>query len=280
MEQPCSGDIQLDHEAFGQARRLFLAPESALSQQALQVLAQEVVARLSAHLDHAPVAQARPAAAAIDELCAALLSGEEMAAAALVRRARRQGMSADMICLGYIAGAACRLGDLWREDRVSFVEVTLAAGRMYALLRGLRQMFPPALPRGGAHPRICFATPHGETHTLGVTMAADLFRRRGWEIDLFSGLSHNELLAAIGDSDYAIFGLSAGSARMLEPLIRLKVALRISHPGAWIMICGKITEVVPDLAARVDADLVASDVASAVDEMQALITQAGVRQTL
>jgi methanogenic corrinoid protein MtbC1 len=278
MEQVSVGDYPLDHDAFGQARRLFLRHQNELSQQALRTLAQEVVVRLSAHLEHAPVVEARPDDAAIDELCDALLSDDEMAAADLVRKARRDGMSADMICLGYVAGAARRLGERWDEDRASFVEVTMAAGRMYALLRGLRQVFPPSLARDGAQPRICFASTPGETHTLGVTMAADLFRRRGWEIDLFNGCSHDELLSAIGENTYSIFGISAGSERVLAPLIRLKVALRVSHPRAWIMVCGKITEVVPDLAARVDADLVATDVASAIDEMQRLITHTGAEQ--
>lgn len=202
------------------------------------------------------------------------MSDDEMRAPDLVLQARRDGMSVDMICLGLISGAARRLGEWWDDDRVSFVEMTLAASRMYALLRGLRQVFPPIVPPGDSGMPVCFMSVPGENHTLGVTMAADLFRRRGWDIDLKNGFSHDDLLAEVGLRRYKLIGISAGSERMLLPLIRLKIALRIRNPQAWIMICGKITEVVPDLAARVDADYVATDVASAIDEMQHLMTTA------
>lgn len=261
----------LDHEAFGQARELFLRGREALPKEALRTLAQEVVLRVSQHLDHAPESEPLPDTAAIDRLCAALMAADEMAAPDLVLEARRAGMSADMICLGYIAGAARRLGEWWEDDRIGFVEMTLAASRMYALLRGLRNVFPPRVRDGAAPAQVCFVSVPGETHTLGVTMAADILRRRGWHIDLFNGYDHDDLMQAVSPSAYHIFGISAGSERMLLPLVRLKVALRVSHPRAWIMICGKITEVVPDLAGRVDADLVASDVASAIDEMQNLM---------
>lgn len=273
MGQTQVNDVAVDRDVFGQARQMFVKGERELSQHALRTLAKEVVVRLSNHLDHAPVVEPRPSVAEVGKLCHALMSNDEMAAPDLVLEARRAGMSADMICLGYIAGAARLLGEWWEEDRVGFVEMTLAASRMYALMRGLRDVFPPLADDGSAPTRVCFVSTPGETHTLGVTMAADVFRRRGWQIDLLNGYSHDDLMREISPKGYMVFGISAGSERMLLPLIRLKVALRISHPRASIMICGKITEVVPDLAKRVDADLVATDVASAIDDMQRLMTQ-------
>lgn len=264
----------IDREAFGQAKNLFKQREGELSEQALRTLAHEVITRLRGHLDHPSLIESPPCDAEIEALCAALMSEDDTRAPDLVLQARRDGMSVDMICLGLIAGAARRLGEWWSDDRVSFIEMALAASRMYALLRGLRQVFPPIVPPVDQQIPVCFVSVPGENHTLGVTMAADLFRRRGWKIDLKNGFSHDDLLAEIGQRRYGIIGISAGSERMLLPLIRLKIALRISNPQALIMICGKITEVVPDLAARVDADYVATDVASSIDQMQKLMQAA------
>ena len=60
-----------------------------------------------------------------------------------------------------------------------------------------------------------------------------------------------------------MIGLSAGCARMIFPLARLIVALRISNPAAWIMVSGKITDIVPDIVALVDADGAAGDAEAA-----------------
>lgn len=273
MEQTPVGDVAVDRDAFGQARTLFAKGQQELSRNALRALAREVVVRLSNHLDRAPTVEPRPEPAEIGRLCEALMSDDEMAAPDLILEARRQGMSADMICLGFIAGAARLMGEWWEQDRIGFVEVTLAASRMYALLRGLRDVFPSLADDDSGPTRVCFISTPGETHTLGVTMAADVFRRRGWQIDLLKGYAHDDLIRHVAQKSYTVFGISAGSERMLLPLIRLKVALRVGHPRAWIMICGKITELVPDLAQRVDADLVATDVASAIDDMQRLISR-------
>lgn len=42
-----------------------------------------------------------------------------------------------------------------------------------------------------------FATVPGETHTLGITMAADLFWDHGRRIDLRTGLDHDALIDAV-----------------------------------------------------------------------------------
>lgn len=267
-------DRRLDSDAFSRARNLWMPHPEVMPQEALRDLAREVIARLGRHLDHAPLAEATPSEAEIEALCDALVAPADDLSADVILKARREGMSIDMVCLGLIASAARRLGDRWDDDRITFVEMTLAASRMYGLLRGMRDVFTPALIETPDQIEVCFASVPGETHTLGVTMAADVFRRRGWRIDLRNGYSHGELVDSIGTGRYAVIGISAGSARMLPALIRLKVALRVGNPRAWIMICGKITEVVPDLSARVDADLIATDVHSAIEEMQSVIDTA------
>ena len=102
-------------------------------------------------------------------------------------------------------------------------------------------------------------------------MAADFFRRRGWQIDLRTGLSHHELLTEADRHTYPVIGISASSERSVFPLARLIVALRIRHPGSWIMVSGKILDLIPEIMTMVDADGAAADADDALAQMHAHI---------
>ncbi|MFY8145887.1 MAG: cobalamin B12-binding domain-containing protein, partial [Rhodobacter sp.] len=240
MPRKPHGDGGLDREAFDKARGLFTKRAGFMPDTAVHALAAEVITRLERR--GSAVAERLPPDADIDALCDALVCPREEAAADLVLEARLGGMSIDMVYLGYLAASARRLGERWDEDRTTSAQMTIAAGRIYAIMRGLRQAFASdQYPKAGAA-RAMFASTPGETHTLGVTMAADFFRRRGWQIDLCTGLGHHELLSAAEAVAYPIIGVSAGSERMVFPLARLIVALRITSPAAWIMVSGKIID--------------------------------------
>jgi methanogenic corrinoid protein MtbC1 len=273
MQRPPSRADALDQEAFHRARGVFRLRDNPLPDTAVHALAAEVVARLErrgpVELDPAPHAED------IDALCDALVSQREEAAAEMVLQARLDGMMIDTVYLGYLAGAARELGRRWDEDRVTSAQMTIAAGRIYAIMRGLRQAFVSDQVLRPVDLRALFVSVPGEIHTLGVTMAADFFRRRGWVIDLRTGMTHHDLIGSVPAEGYPVIGLSAGSARMIFPLARLIVALRISNPAAWIMVSGKITDVVPDIVGLVDADGMAGDAETALEQMRAHVETTG-----
>jgi MerR family transcriptional regulator, light-induced transcriptional regulator len=263
----------LDLEAFEKARGLFTRGAGVLPDTAVHALAAEVITRLERRGASGP--ERLPPQSEIEALCDALVSPREDAAADLVLQARLRGMSIDMVYLGYLATAARLLGERWDQDRTTSAQMTIAAGRMYAIMRGLRQAFASDQYMKPDQLRAMFVSTPGETHTLGVTMAADYFRRRGWQIDLRTGMTHRELLSSAEREVYPIIGVSASSERMVFPLARLIVALRISNPAAWIMISGKILDIVPDVLTMVDADGAAEDAEAALSQMMAHVEPAG-----
>ncbi|MGR3513355.1 MAG: cobalamin B12-binding domain-containing protein [Paracoccaceae bacterium] len=231
------------------------ALKSRLPEPSVVKLAREVIRQLvedgSKHGAEAPDGEQ------IADLCTALISEDDQAGARYINEVRSQGTSIEALYLGYLAGAARLLGAWWEDDRVSFTQVTVGTSRMYAIMRSLRSEAPRALH--GKHRSAVFATVPGEEHTLGVRMAADLFRKDGWDIVLLLGMSHEVLVSDICASDMVLIGLSASGERALEALSKLIIALRIKKPNLRIFVSGQIVEDYEETVSLMDIDGMATE---------------------
>jgi MerR family transcriptional regulator, light-induced transcriptional regulator len=253
--------------SFRAARAVLKLKKAVLPDEVVKGLAEEVVQRLVTRMHPYRNPEAQPTQGEIDEFCDALLASDPTVAPELIRRARRVGVPLETVYLGTLAGAARSLGERWERDEVSFLTLTVAAGRMFGIMRELRFEISSARTAQAVDRVALFATVPGETHTLGITMAADLFRDHGWRIDLKTGLDHDSLLAEIEDKPYAIIGLSAGHPNMVGDLARMVLALRITHPLAHILVSGQIVQQMSQLNALIRADSV---IGSALDAMKVL----------
>lgn len=207
----------------------------------------------------------------IPALCDALVGLDPDAAGRMLRAAYADGANHEALCIDHIGAAADRLGQMWDADRVTYSDMTLAAGRMLGILRDLRTLEPAVLARQGRF--ALFATVPGEDHVLGVTMAADLFRDAGWDIDLRLGAEEAELVRRVRAQSYPIVGLSASSVARVPALARTIVALRVAAPTVLIFVGGQIARVEPDIAHHVGADAAAHDLDGCKAEMERLFKQ-------
>lgn len=248
---PVPPDQQLDRRAIRRAHSSVSALPELLPEASVSMLAREVISRL------ADRGQGHVACdAMIANLTEALLSRDEGMGLRIVQKAIGDGTPVEDIYLVYLTGAARKLGDRWEQDNLTATQVTIAAARFYAILRGLSMhLVPENWPDGRF---AVFATVPGEQHTLGITMAADLFRREGWLIDLKVGRQHDDLLRELADTDFAILGLSATSKAVLPELIRLIAAIRVSFPHVRIIVSGHLAETEPQLRQLTDADCVST----------------------
>ncbi len=249
--------------------RALTAAEGARHQlpaEALRVLAQEVLERVA---KQNPLRPAHPAPLSeIETLCEALLSDDRQAASDFVLHAQARGIGPDVICLSYLAVAAARLGEMWDMDRVSFLQVTVAVGRIYALMRSLRRSLAvPVLAQGRS---ATFVSVPGEDHTLGVAMAAELLRTKGWEIELLLGLGHNRLVDEIAAGRPRLLGISTSGRRSLTSLTRLLVAVKLSMPEVRVLVCGHVDPADVDLIGVSGADSVAVGFEAAAAELERL----------
>lgn len=265
-----SGQVVLDRQKLAIAFSEIDVIRKTLPPSALSALAQEVVKRVAVNLNVTLPLGVVPSSEEIDALCTALSSPDDGAAITLIEEAQRKGAGYETLYRFYLAEASRRLGTWWDEDKVSFYRVTIAAGRIYAILRILRlqkQMPTPDLRRAAM-----FAAVPGENHTLGIAIAADLARDRGWDVELFLGHAHDELVEVLSKRETQLIGLSASTKRSLPALMKLIVAIRISKPKAKILICGPMATSDFGFDGVMKADAAASDFDSALALMESLVT--------
>jgi methanogenic corrinoid protein MtbC1 len=167
--------------------------------------------------------------------------------------------------------AARWLGERWDRDELSFLEVTCGTGHLYALMRSLRDELP-AIQREYDQRRFAlFATVPGEDHGIGITVAADLFREDGWQIDLKTGTDHNGLVTYVERTQPQIIGLSFSAEERLDALVKLVLVLRILVPDALIGVAPPSTFNVSRLYNLLDIDLIFTDAQSAYRELDRLM---------
>ncbi len=237
---------------------------------AVQSLADEVVVHLANRMRIDPAHVVPPIHVDVESFTRALLDNQSEQAAEIILKERRDGVSMEAVYLLTLAGAARLMGEMWLEDRLSFIDMTVATGRIFGMMRGLRFDAEQPMLQGEKSRKALFVTVPGETHTLGVTMAADLFRSRGWMITLRTGLDHGQLAESLSQEHHSVIGISAGHPKSIVALTRLVVALRILQPWAHIIVGGQLVEQVPDLKELIAVDAVLANADDAEEVLAAL----------
>ena len=213
-------------------------------------------------------------------LAFALCDVDDAAASLIIDDLLEAGVSVEEVCLDHLAPAARRLGDLWDRDRLPFTEVALATSRIQAMLR--RMPASRVTPDNAGVKGAVFASVPGEQHTLGVMMAADLFRRNGWEVGLFVGLGHDELTARLRRDDRPVIGLSCSGAHSYPALRRLLATLAKTRPDAQILLSGHIVKDTVKISSLPGRVTIVPDTVAAEAEMarfEALMSQPRCRAT-
>ena len=261
---------QFDDDLFEGGQAHITALGAALSKPALEGVARDVVQRLADRHGGLPETPDRdhPDAAVIQRLSDALISHDPDRARAMMRALQRDGLTLSVLYARYLAAAAARLGEMWDEDRISFTTVTTGVGRIYGIVRVLRDALPP--PRITRRDPVLFASVPGEKHAVGLQMAAELFRQNGWDVITLAGASHEDIVSRIGAARFLIVGLSSSGAATAEALARLIHSVRVAYPEVYILVSGRIVTEDADMVALLAPDGVAATVEEALATMDAL----------
>ena len=119
-------------------------------------LAREVILRVASRSVAACAAAPPVSQEALLAFSTALASDSPQSAAKIIAAERKAGRPVEDIYVNFLAPAARQLGDMWNSDHITFAQVTVGSGRIFAIMRSMRHMFETvALPD---EPEVVFAS--------------------------------------------------------------------------------------------------------------------------
>lgn len=198
---------------------------------------------------------------------AALQQGDELAARAVVSRARDAGLDGTEIYFSVFAPGLRAIGDLWERNELSVAEEHLATAITERLIGELSPLF--ATDPSGRN-TVVLGCVEGEQHTIGLRMAADLLRKHGWRV-LYLG-------ANVPMSDWVQFAsrvsadavaLSVNAQRNATAAKTLIAALRQARPNLLVMVGGAAFDRDSQLWQTIGADVYDPNPAAAIAELSA-----------
>lgn len=192
----------------------------------------------------------------VDGLAQLALASDTHRSRSVLHRLHESGASFVDLQLGLLAPAARRLDEMWRNDEVSFLDVTLAVGALLQLMHfvALDLASPARTPHIGRS--ILIAPAPGEGHVFGATMAAEFFRRDGWNVLFEARPSAEDLVTRATQTWTDVLGLSLSGRRDLCAVRAMIEAVRAGsrNPELLVIVGGECLAENPGVVAEIGAD--------------------------
>lgn len=203
-----------------------------------------------------------------DELHDAAARLEDNSVPDVIRSMMESGISAETIAVQYIPHVACRMGDEWCEDSLSFSHVTIGTARLQSALRTLgKDWWHDARANDtGEGSGIVVLLLKDAYHTLGVNVLAGQLRRLGHSVRLAMGPSPQELRTIFKTGRFDAVLISASASESLDFLREYVESIRQSAPGnPPIVIGGGILDTDVDVKEATGADFATKDLFEALE---------------
>ena len=240
----------------------------------VRIIEGEIIPRLmlshKAPDDAAPylVSQTRaPTRGEVEELVQLALAQDQTVLDSYLSALLDSGCGLDDILLDLLAPAARRLGELWEDDRCSFVDVTIGLGHLHNALHHLGRRPRSTEQIKSLGKRALLATVPGEQHVFGILIVENFLIRSGWEVE--GGLmteTESELVQLVKNQWFAVVGLTLSGHRLADAAESAIAAIRANSTNrdVKIIVGGHTFLEDPDLADKVGADHLAKDALDAV----------------
>jgi len=184
-----------------------------------------------------------------------------------------QNIGLEELFIDVLAPAAGVLGTQWEKDELDFVEVSLAVGALQSLLHELSDRYQHEAASFASDRRVLIISTPGEQHTFGVSMVAEVFRRRGWYVDSSPISSLDALSQHVHSEWFDVVGLSLSAESFLpncvEGIRRIRRGSRNQRIG--VMVGGPVFNLHPDWLNKVGADALGHDAIQAEEQAHRLI---------
>ncbi len=205
-----------------------------------------------------------PGTVEVAELARLVIQPEGSEAMAYVLQLRDAGLSLDDLHVELLEPAARHLGELWNEDKLDFLDVSIGLLGLQKLMHyfaGLDRLSPYDELR-----RALIVPVPGEQHMLGNSIVQRFFRAAGWYVYAQPAAQLEDLIASVSHEWFGIVGFSLASDRNLESLSTSIAAIRKHslNPNVGVIVGGPAFAADDGKAAAAGADGTAANAPAAV----------------
>ena len=158
----------------------------------------------------------------------------------LLRREIGKGLTVEFFFEGIAPIIAEKLGDSWKQDTLTFSEVTIAVSNLRLLCQELESQYFEPVNQFQSAPKILLFTLENENHTFGSYLAALKLKKEKFNAQVAIGYSESDLFKLLEFGDFQLVGLSIGSesminqGNMITDRIRRNFSLPIVAGGSFI----------------------------------------------
>lgn len=234
-----------------------------------QIVSEHVVSRLVALHEQLPGAVPLPAddgdaEAHIEKLALLLLRPENDEAEEFVLRLRDGGLSLEHLHAELLEPTARHFGELWNDDKIDFVDVTLGVARLQRLVHAFGRL--DEVPDYDAKRKVLLACAPGEQHSLGSSIVQKSLRAAGWHVCTCATPNMEEAAGIAAQEWFGVVGFSLSSDVHLDGLANAIARVRAisMNPKVGIMVGGSAIARHPDWVQAVGADGTAANGPAAV----------------
>jgi methanogenic corrinoid protein MtbC1 len=212
--------------------------------------------------------------AEIRELGRILLGPESDTAASFILSLKNQGVSLDDLYSELLGPTAAHLGELWDQDRIDFVDVTLGVARLQRLVMSFEGL--SEIPHQDEKHSILLVGAPGEQHSLGNSIIQRFFRASGWHVWSCTGPDAERLDEIVAQEWLGVIGFSLNldtNMRGLRSAIR-RIRANSANRKVGIIVGGSAIQRNPHWITETGADGTAANGPAAVILAKKLLAEA------
>jgi MerR family transcriptional regulator, light-induced transcriptional regulator len=172
----------------------------------------------------------------------------------LIANLLSEGHTASTLLMELITPAAREFGRMWEDDTCDFFQVTLASGRLQALIHELRDHMARTDVGGGRAVLLCGLP--GEDHTLGLSILAEFFTLHGWSVTVGPPFLDADPAELAAQEWYDVIGFSVARDEAVLSLKHFvsRTRKKSLNRSVTIMVGGRAIDADPSVISLVGAD--------------------------
>ena len=169
-----------------------------------------------------------------------LVTDEPECTIKLIKKELDKGLSLEFFFEGVAPIIAERLGDSWKQDTLTFSEVTVAVSKLRLLCQEFESHYLEVVTTTKPMQKILLFTLEGENHTFGSYLAALKLKKENFNAQIAIGYNESDLFKLIEFGDFHLIGVSIGSEAMINQSnlitgrIRKNFGIPIAAGGSFV----------------------------------------------